>query len=255
MAKEKKTQNTAVDMDAIFNRCFPLGEPGNPIKVFPVGLHKNWSINGVWDPDRKTTIKVPRGWDLVPAKHNRLIKGIKTKECYWEYWGTDGSGDTFLGVFTARTTIKSEMAVDREQRKLTDQLEQEIYKFLNFTPEHDSLARSIARDAFGAATDPCLDPSDLFWIKHLNLSPPDAVDKIAGLLDTEQMAAILAKTHIMGKYTNQAEYGEKYHGKSGKKLVDQLCSAEMELFLNTHRSPQGGDNITQNTRKLEKHHE
>lgn len=135
----------------------------------------NWKEQGVSEPSFGR-IPVPEGWDLLQAGDPLLTRRVKGRGKWWEYCRAykTKSYDLTLGIFAPveiiqeeckkvafeRTTEsykqrlqKSRKTRRKKEAQYTDEFKKACFQFLNFAPEYEGLAWTIAEEAAALASE------------------------------------------------------------------------------------------------------
>ena len=128
--------------------------------------------DGPWNPDHGE-LEIPPGWELLPSGDSFVTRTVKAMGRYWVAWNPRTRSRPhrrLIGVWAPTATIATarakaaETAANRERKRAQgavqrarqeDRYRQEladaIVAFLDFSPEHDDLARKIAIEAASRA--------------------------------------------------------------------------------------------------------
>ncbi|HEV2787575.1 MAG TPA: hypothetical protein VGV67_14350 [Solirubrobacteraceae bacterium] len=135
-------------------------------------VHVHSSRDGKWWTASGESLEVPPGWEFLPAGDAYATKTVKRAGEHWVVWETPpGERPRGAGVWAPAEHVRAALAAaqaraaERAARadpgerptlrsaqpppgpRFGSDFERAIHEHLGFAPEHDALAREIARDA------------------------------------------------------------------------------------------------------------
>jgi hypothetical protein len=141
-------------------------EPGLDLSVLHLDVYQ--SRDGWWHPEHGELLP-PKGWEFLPSGQAFVTRTVKVGGVFWLAWAPRSrtrQHRRLLGLWAPEATIRSaeQAAADtataralrreagarsreRQEVRYQGELTQAIVAYLAFTPAHQTLAESIAREA------------------------------------------------------------------------------------------------------------
>lgn len=228
---ERSEQYAKVSHEQLARQCLTVYKP------------RPGEAGDLWTPTFGP-VEVPPGWEFLPRGDAFITRQVK-KGPHWTLMGRFNKGGRYtpvLGVYapaeaiaTARASAKqteekraparekSRARRDKAEEQYRAEFEQACLRFLGFAPEHEELARSIARHATERACE-----------KHSG-----RVGRTSRLsLDTK--AELAVRAGIRHLHTNYEEHLSEHLTEEDYYEVKGDAQADVDRFLQQHSARKDG---------------